>query len=783
MLKQHQREYEKVKNNYNKEHENIEDSKRDYEAKVLEEEKRKSILHDLNRQMDIYYTQMRALPSVNEEDIVSEISQLTANITASGRQMAALQDRTENTFQEKRAEERKVQHFKKELENQQDVTQRRLELLRGQNRDVYTAAIWLQNNKDKFTGKVFPPMCTQINVKDPSLARYVEDRIPRQDLSAFLCENKDDMNTFKRLMDQQPKRLRVNIIHGESCNLNQYPPPVPIDNIRQYGFKCYMIDVIDAPNEILGYLCKNQKIHAIPIAERGVFDNVPERLSVFYMNNNRYSKNKSRYDGEVSTSIKGVRPEQLLSISQDTSRIQDINDKIKESQEIITKVAQEVLALNSEVGTVEKKMAEDRNRKKILQSQKDGKRTLQSKIATKQEQIKRCEQSGTELDVEKEKMERSIKDVMEKMVHMTLKSVEKVQNCRELSSMVLSLIAQHNIVKDDIHKKENALSEAQQIMKEKERLQAALKAEFVACKNDASKELQTFCNVLGLQSHRDLTQEIREKYELPGAQHSATSFTCLEEVLTKMEDLQAQREVLITADDNVVAEYNRRVETIASLKAKKEQFDTRVYAENQKLEDSRSRWLPDIKELTDQLSASFSEFMSRMGCAGDVSLENAEDENDFTKYGLVIHVRFRDNEKLRELTAQHQSGGERAVSTALYLLALQGLTTVPFRCVDEINQGMDQKNERRMFEMLMETTSAEDASQYFFVTPKLLNNLQYNDRVNFMVVYNSPTMLAQKYFSFSEIIRKEIRRKKKEERHSSNNHINHHSSNNINTIK
>lgn len=770
-LKQLNREYEAICKKYNKEHENIEDSRRDYESKVQEEDKREKALVELKRQLDIYTTQMEALPTVIEEDLMSEIQQLTANITASGKQMAGLQERSDNCIHNKRGEESKLLRLRRELESQQDVKQQKLELLRQQHRDVYTAAQWLENNRDKFNGKVFPPMCTQINIKDRNLARYVEDLISNNDLTAFLCENKDDMNTFKRLMDQQAKRLRVNIIHGESCNPNQFQPPQPVDEIRRYGFKCYMSDVIEAPNEIYGYLCRNYRIHTIPIADQGNMDSVPAQFSKFYMNNNRYSKNKSRYDGEIATSIKAVRPERLLCISEDTSKIQNTNIQIQAAQQRISSVQQEFQIINEEVKTVEKKMAEERNRKKILQSQRDGKKTLQSKIDNKNEQISRANHSGTNLEDEKKKMETTINRVMAKMVDMTCANTEKVKKSGEISSMVLSLIAQHNIIKEDISRRENALSEAQQLMQEKERRQASLQAEFKTCKSDAAKELQTFCQSLGLQSHKELTNEIREEYELPGAQHSATAFKCLEEVLVKMEDLQAQREVLITADDNVVNEYNRRLQTIDNLREKMESFNARVRAENRKLEDSRSKWLPDIKELTEQLSSSFSEFMSRMGCAGDVSLENAEDENDFTKYGLVIRVRFRDNEKLRELTAQHQSGGERAVSTALYLLALQGLTTVPFRCVDEINQGMDQRNERRMFEMLMETTSAEDASQYFFVTPKLLNNLQYNERVNFMVVYNSPTMLAQRYFSFSEIIRKEKKRQKKEGLHSSN-HIN-----------
>jgi len=51
-----------------------------------------------------------------------------------------------------------------------------------------------------------------------------------------------------------------------------------------------------------------------------------------------------------------------------------------------------------------------------------------------------------------------------------------------------------------------------------------------------------------------------------------------------------------------------------------------------------------------------------------------------------IRVKFRDTEQLAELTPFQQSGGERSVSTVLYMISLQELTCCPFRCVDEINQ-------------------------------------------------------------------------------------------------
>ncbi len=51
-------------------------------------------------------------------------------------------------------------------------------------------------------------------------------------------------------------------------------------------------------------------------------------------------------------------------------------------------------------------------------------------------------------------------------------------------------------------------------------------------------------------------------------------------------------------------------------------------------------------------------------------------------------MKFREDEDLHVLNEQRQSGGERSVSTMMYLVALTGVTVTPFRVVDEINQGM-----------------------------------------------------------------------------------------------
>jgi len=60
----------------------------------------------------------------------------------------------------------------------------------------------------------------------------------------------------------------------------------------------------------------------------------------------------------------------------------------------------------------------------------------------------------------------------------------------------------------------------------------------------------------------------------------------------------------------------------------------------------------------------------------------------------VTDLIYSESEPLSVLDNHRQSGGERAVSTIFYLMALQSLARAPFRLVDEINQGMDPRNER-----------------------------------------------------------------------------------------
>ena len=60
----------------------------------------------------------------------------------------------------------------------------------------------------------------------------------------------------------------------------------------------------------------------------------------------------------------------------------------------------------------------------------------------------------------------------------------------------------------------------------------------------------------------------------------------------------------------------------------------------------------------------------------------------------------------------------------------------PFSLVDEINQGMDQRAERVVHNSMVNVTCQPDSAQYFLITPKLLPDLQYHERMKVLCVNN-----------------------------------------------
>lgn len=721
----------------------------DFNAKKEAAQQQRMDLENFRRQLDVLERQFESLPASDEEEIRRKMQALTQDVSSGSAKLADICNEIDELIAENQDTKRRIKNHQTQIEAAQDVTQQRFELLRQKNVDAFKAAKWLKDNENMFSSPFYMPICILINLRDSAFADFVESTISLSDLIAFVFEDKDEMNKFKSMMDRL--KLRVNIIHSVPTDLSVYRPPFPLNAIRKLGFDTYMSDVIDAPPAVLSYLHKTYTIHNIPIArkENIEYNALPDNVSLFFMGKLRVFRSRSRYDNEPITESSSVREGSLLKIIYDHRLIDNCKQEIIKCQERIVAIEKKIEELKIEEKSLSSKLETWRNNKQVLLCREQERIQLQKRITLKRAQVKKCEiQKFNETEEETKMQAKLLKVFKSRLTCLKMAGdyvtdttlVEYYKTVGHKKSTELYVKHMEGIID---HKGEKLKTlEQERVLKEEERL---------ASRNEAKDLLTRLCSALQVKTYDGISRE------LIGEFCQMTD----EETEDQLCDLKARRDCLNTADEQEIRDYNEREATILTLRKSLKSLQEKNSRQHNEIEKVRSIWLPSVTELIQSISSSFTSFMERLGCSGEVDLIQ-DDKDDYSKYGIAILVKFRGADKLRILTAQHQSGGERALATALYMLSLQNLTSVPFRCVDEINQGMDPVNERMMLSMLIETAAREESSQYFFVSPKLLQGLKYSSRVNTVVVFNGFLNVPKYQLSVKECMK--LRKKKNTER-------------------
>lgn len=166
----------------------------------------------------------------------------------------------------------------------ENVGDRKLEALRQRNDHAYRGVLWLRENRHMFAGRVYEPMVLELNVKEPRNAKYVENSANTRDLVAFTCEQKEDMELMHRQL-RGVQKLNVNLIHSAPAERLQFRAQQPISELAQFGFHSYVIDLIEGPAPLLNALCKNNRLHTVPVGNDRTFemaDKLPGDIGLFF---------------------------------------------------------------------------------------------------------------------------------------------------------------------------------------------------------------------------------------------------------------------------------------------------------------------------------------------------------------------------------------------------------------------------------------------------------------------------------------------------------------------
>jgi chromosome segregation ATPase len=176
-----------------------------------------------------------------------------------------------------------------------------------------------------------------------------------------------------------------------------------------------------------------------------------------------------------------------------------------------------------------------------------------------------------------------------------------------------------------------------------------------------------------------------------------------------IETERARLDLIHEGNPNAIKQYEDRKVQIDNLRTKITNLEGTLEKQNTAIREVQEVWEPELDALIAKISTAFSKEFRKIGCAGEVRIFKSDE--GFDKWAAEILVKFREGEKFQVLDNYRQSGGERAVTTVFYLMALQSMAKSPFRVVDEINQGMDPRNERAVHHRMVNIACQENTSQ------------------------------------------------------------------------
>ncbi|MBN3297796.1 SMC5 protein, partial [Amia calva] len=672
----------------------IEDLQQALSLKQTEELDRQKRISNTRRMIDDWRAELDKIGS--QDDVQPRIDNINRQLRHIQEEKANIESERTDLKREKVNHECEWTRLKNIIKNLDDLMNRKEEKLRERFRDTYNALMWLRENRDLFTGNVYEPMMLVLNVRDGRHAKYIENHVALNDLRAFVFQKHEDMERFMtEVRDKQ--RLRVNAVIAPAQSCANKPPPRPIEELQRYGFFSYLRELFDAPEEVMSYLCHQYRVNEVPVGNertKAMIEIVikESQLRQIYTAEEKYTVRKSSYSNKTISSNSALKASQFLSLTVDADERRQLEEQLKATEQKLHTLDSQLRSLDERHSQLDRKDNELRNEKKVLSEQKGRKRQLEQKISTKMDSLKQMEQSGINLQEEEELTKEKIKTVNSQKVNIVSDFVRLMEERAQLNMDKVYLALESVQLTAEKTKLETNSREGSTQLHILEQKCTELDRKKITLLNDCKalmKKAREICNLDPGQS--DVPQDLHTVKECVAFLFCNFGF-------------------LWDSYFQVVEEHARRTQEINNLTQELEEKKNALDKYRQSISQVKERWLNPLKQLVEQINEKFSDYFRSMQCAGEVDL-HSDNEEEYDKYGIRIRVKFRSTTQLHELTPHHQSGGERSVSTMLYLMSLQELNRCPFRVVDEINQA------------------------------RLLQNLTYADEMTVLCVHNGLHML------------------------------------------
>ncbi|KAI0476179.1 hypothetical protein GGR56DRAFT_665927 [Xylariaceae sp. FL0804] len=643
-------------------------------------------------------------------------------------------------FDEKRRRVQLIQHKIQSLDSQQG---QKLAKLRHVSEDAAKGWEWLQEHQDEFETEVFGPPMLTCSVKDKRHSDGIQALLGRDDFLCFITQTRED---HKKLSDQLYRVMGLRVaIRTCGSPFSAFRPQIPTEQVRELGLDGYAIEFIEGPEPVKAMLCMEKRLHMSGVALREISNDQynrikdADKISQWAAGNNMYRVTKRKEYGPdaVSTTSKKINPGSFW-----TDRPVDDSEK--------TRLQREKTELEAEIDEVKREAKELREKALDIS---DGEPALREEIDDLRRQKNELQKAATQwagladkIDKERGSLEKTTTEIADSRMRI----LELGAKVDELTLEQARSVLQHRGLLSDIRNAHQLLLDAQICLLEAQSDVRGLEARNLDIKqrldqgkaglDKANADLQR-CKQRAKEAQGKLNDALIQRGEdnLPRWNALAEGKT-LEDLEADISAEESKLDYIHAVDPGVLRQFEKRAKDIQELSRKKDKQTEKLEALTRETDELMRKWVPLVEELVSKINEAFAYNFQQINCAGEVTLKK---EDDFEAWAIEIKVKFRPNETLQQLDQHRQSGGERAVSTVFYLMALQSMAQAPFRVVDEINQGMDPRNERKAYERMVEIACREHTSQYFLITPKLLTGLRYDPRMRILCVASGEHMPAE----------------------------------------
>lgn len=584
-------------------------------------------------------------------------------------------------------------------------------------------------------------------------APVVSCRVTHQKYAKYLEKVVDNMTLFALFFDSEEEYLKISAALPRDINApmrvagGRYPQPsMSLEELKLWGFDGYLSEFITGPETVIRGLKSRSFLHCIPVSLKPIDPATIKQLLEprngqlpflrFIVETSMFTVKRSNYGSRQTFYLtEHIGEAHLMGADGLTEEVKhDIQKRLHDIKANIETMTEKKNTLEA------RKEKHDENLRGILENlneldqnfrslrkKKEAKVKLEDTIQHSENRIQQLKRSTQQDQSEK------IRDAESKLIQRYLDYANLVTTVAELNDRLI--IGTIELKKLELlnQQLENKLITAESLIYELDAKRAELQDKYQEAKSkydeykkgDAAKEIR----------QQNLSPEDREVVRRLAEDYLSKNRLSEQYVLQAIENLEDDLSVLSTVDRG-------SLDLLKSKKADLELAQRQIPDMIRKRSDLKDRmaqisipWETELTETVNKISRTFQKKFVTVASDGQVELTKLERYKDWK---LEILVKFRENSELKVLDHQSQSGGERAVSTIFFIMSLQGLTNAPFRIVDEINQGMDPKNEKMAHKYLVHTACKTNLSQYFLVTPKLLTGLFYHPDMVVHCIFTGP---------------------------------------------